>query len=61
MDRAVSELKVQAAKLGANGVILTHSGEKTDNSFAYYSGGVFYSGSESAKVVRGRAIYVKRR
>jgi len=44
-DRTINELKAQAAKLGANGVIFLHSG-------------VFYADTEETKTARGKAIYV---
>ena len=57
-DRTINELKAQAAKLGANGVILQHSGDKSGDMVGFYSEGVFYAGTGETKVARGKAIYV---
>ena len=57
-DRTINELKAQAAKLGANGVILLQSGEKSSGMVGFFSGGVFYAGAEETKTARGKAIYV---
>jgi len=54
-DRVINELKSQAAKLGANGVLLTTSGSQSTVTPA----GLYSSGSKSDKIVaQGRAIYV---
>ncbi len=58
LDRAVNELKKQAAKIGANGVLLLGTSTESDGSVGYYSGGVFYSADTEKKVVRGKAILV---
>jgi len=57
-DRAIQELKSQAAKIGADGVLITHTGEKSSDTVGFYSDGVFYGGVSEAKVARGRAIFV---
>lgn len=48
MDYAVAELKKQAAKLGANGVLLDSTGNTTTDGRSGY-----------AKTVQGKAIFVK--
>jgi hypothetical protein len=58
-DYAIEELKKQAAKLGANGVLLVASGEKTTTVVGGYGTGHFYSIPVTAKTVQGRAIFVK--
>jgi len=50
-DYVIEELKKQAAKLGANGVLLVTSGEKTT--------GYFRTVPITAKTVQGKAIFVK--
>ena len=50
-DYAIKELKKQAAKLGANGVLLLSSADMTTG---YVNGVVI-----TAKTVQGRAIFVK--
>jgi hypothetical protein len=57
-DRAINELKSQAAKIGANGVLLLNTGEKAGDMVGFYSGGVFYAGSSETKIAKGRAIFV---
>lgn len=58
MDYAIEELKKQAAKLGANGVLLVSSGEETATVVSGSKGNV-YSVPVTAKTVQGRAIFVK--
>ena len=58
MDYAVSELKEQAAKIGANGVLLTSTGESTSSTVGAYSNGVVYSSSSTSQTITGQAIYV---
>lgn len=57
-DYAVQELKNQAAKLGANGVLLETTGEKTSTTVGGYGTGYFYAIPVTAKTVSGKAIYV---
>jgi len=56
VDYAIEELKKQAAKLGANGVLLVSSGETTTTVV-----GGHYAVPVTAKTVKGRAIFVKGR
>ncbi len=63
VDRAVEELKKQAAKIGANGIILSGMGEKHENYSGYTpsaTGGYFYSGTDEYLTLQGDAIYVKK-
>lgn len=57
-DYAVQELKKQAAKLGANGVLLETTGERTSTAVGGYGTGYFYAIPVTAKTVSGKAIYV---
>jgi hypothetical protein len=57
-DYAVQELKKQAAKLGANGVLLESAGERTSTAVGGYGTGYFYAIPVTAKTVSGKAIYV---
>jgi len=57
-DRAIQELKKQAAKIGANGILITNSGSESGDVIGYYSGGVFYGDTSETKTVKGRAIFV---
>ena len=62
LDRAEKELKKQAAKIGANGVVLLKMGEKQE-SFANYTpqangSGFFTSGTSDYQVLQADAIYV---
>ncbi len=58
MDLAISELKVQAAKLGANGILLTGTGESTSSTVGGYNNGFVYAFSSTAQTITGQAIYV---
>jgi hypothetical protein len=58
LNYAVEELKKQAAKLGANGVILLSSGEKISNVFGTNSTGGVYAVPVSAQTLTGKAIYI---
>jgi hypothetical protein len=58
-DLAIAELKKQAAKLGANGVLLMLSGETTSTAVGGYNAGYFYAIPVTAKTVSGKAIYIK--
>jgi len=57
-DRAIQELKNQAAQIGANGVLLQSTGNHTDKS-GYYSEGVYYPINTETKTATGIAIFVK--
>lgn len=58
-DKAMGALKSRAAKVGANGVLLTNTGSQSVGTTGYYSNGVFYGGGSSDKILaQGRAIYV---
>jgi len=59
VDYAIAELKNQAAKLGANGVLLVSSGDKTTTVIGGYGTGFLYAVPVTAKTVQGRAIFVK--
>ena len=59
-DYAVEELKNQAAKLGANGVILTTAGENTSTVVGTYSTGMVYAIPVTSQTVSGKAIYVSK-
>jgi len=57
-DRAIAELKLQAAKIGANGVLISSTGNKSGGTTGFYSNGVFYASSSEMKIARGKAIFV---
>jgi len=57
-DRAIQELKSQAAKIGANGVLISDTRDKSGGIVGFVSGGVFYGSASDAKTARGRAIFV---
>lgn len=54
MDAVVQRLKEQAAKLGANGILLQTTGEKRDNSVYVGTGIGSYSGNVGLSVQLGR-------
>jgi len=57
-DRVINELKKQAAKIGANGVLLINTGNRSSGMTGFYSDGVFYAGVGETKTAQGQAIYV---
>lgn len=57
-DYAVGELKKQAAKLGANGVLLVSTGEDTSTIIGGYGTGTIWAVPVVAKKLTGKAIYV---
>lgn len=57
-DRAMEALKSRAAKVGANGVLLTNTGSQSVGTAGYYSNGFYYGGSTDKILAQGRAIYV---
>lgn len=57
-DYAIEELKKQAANLGANGVLLTTTGENTSSILGTNPNGTFYAIPVSEQTVTGKAIYV---
>jgi hypothetical protein len=59
LDYAINELKKQAGKLGANGVLLMSSGETTSTIVGGQGTGYVYAVPVTAKTVQGRAIFVK--
>ena len=61
VNYAIDELKKQAAKLGANGVLLVSSGEKTTTVVGGHGTGYLYAVPVTAKTVQGKAIFIKGR
>lgn len=59
-DYAVAELKNQAAKLGANGVLLTSTGVNTSTVVGTYSTGMVYAIPVTAQTLSGKAIYISK-
>lgn len=59
LDYAIEELKKQAAKLGANGVLLVSAGDNTTTIIGGQGTGYLYAVPVTAKTVQGRAIFVK--
>jgi len=57
-DYAIAELKKQAAKLGANGVLLTATGDQTSMMFGSYGTGMMWAMPINAKTIKGTAIFV---
>ena len=57
-DRAILELKKQAARIGANGILLINMGNQSGGMVGFYSNNVFYAASSTYKAVQARAIYV---
>jgi len=59
MNYAIAELKKQAARLGANGVLIVSSGETTSTVVVGQGTAFVYGVPVTAKTVQGRAIFVK--
>ena len=57
-DRAIAELKLQAAKIGSNGVLLSNTSNKSGGTTGFYSNGVYYASSSEIKAAQGKAIFV---
>ena len=57
-DRVIEKLKSQAAKLGANGVLLSNTGSQSSGTTGVYSNGFFYADTGTKIVAQGKAIYV---
>ena len=58
-NKVVDELKSRAAKVGANGVLLTNTGSQSVGIVGYHSNRTFYGESSGDKLIaQGRAIYV---
>ncbi|MDR2475629.1 MAG: hypothetical protein LBD45_07200 [Bacteroidales bacterium] len=57
-DRVIAELKKRAAKIGANGIILTNIGNQSSTSAGFYDSSFFYAGVTETKNAQGKAIYV---
>jgi len=63
LDMAVEEVKKQAAKIGANGIILEKMGKESVGSYGNffsngYGGGFFVGGESYIQSISGTAIYV---
>lgn len=58
VDYAVQELKKQAAKLGANGVLIESTGEQTSTIIGGYGTGYQYAIPVTTETVSGKAIFV---
>jgi len=57
-DHTIAELKSQAAKIGANGVLISATGNQSGGASGFYSNGFYYSSSIEMKVAQGKAIFV---
>ena len=57
-DRVMNELKSRAAKIGANGVLLTTTGSQNSGSTGFYSNGIYFSNSSEKIMGQGKAIFV---
>ena len=57
-DRVINQLKLRAAKMGANGVFLTNTGSQSSGATGFVSNGIFFSSTSNKITAQGRAIYV---
>ena len=60
VDYAIEELKRQASMLGANGVLLTTTGEKTSTNVTSDGQGNYYFFDTTDQTVSGKAIYLEK-
>ena len=58
MDKATERLKIEAAKLGANGVLIINTDNKIYQSINSDGEGSMNSSSHAEKLVKAIAIYV---
>ena len=58
MDKAMERLKIEAAKLGANGILILHTDNKTYQSITSNAEGSAQSSTNTEKLIRAVAIYV---
>ena len=58
MDKATERLKIEAAKLGANGILIINTDNKIYQSTSSDGKGSISSSSHSEKFVKAIAIYV---
>lgn len=58
IDYAVKELKKQAAEVGANGVLLISTGDRTSTMVGGYGTGMLWAFDAGEKVLKGKAIWV---
>ncbi len=59
---ALEEIKKQAAKVGANGIILQNTGEVVNGGITFisngYGGGFFVNTQSTKQTISGTAIYI---
>jgi hypothetical protein len=58
IDYAIEELKNQAAKIGANGVLIQATGQNSSTVVGGYGTGYLYAIPVTEQTVTGKAIYV---
>lgn len=58
MDKAMERLKIEAAKLGANGILILDTDNKTYQSITSNAEGSTQSSTNTEKLIRAVAIYV---
>ena len=58
MDKAMERLKIEAAKLGANGILILDTDNKTYQSITSNAEGSAQSSTNTEKLIRAVAIYV---
>jgi hypothetical protein len=61
LDYAIQELKVQAAKVGANGILIRATGQSSSGTVITGSPGFLYGIPVTAENVSGEAIFVTER
>ena len=57
-DRTIEDLRRRAGRMGANGILLTNSGDQQSGSVGTVSGGMFITSTTTHITARGVAIFV---
>jgi len=58
MDRVINELKKQAAKIGANGLILLNTGTDSNVATGVSLSGDYYTSTSETKIAQAKVIYI---
>ena len=57
-DRVMNELRTRAAKIGANGILLTGTGTESSSTGGFFIDNFFYATTTKTITAQGRAIFV---
>ena len=57
-DRVINELRTRAAKIGANGILLSGTGTESSSAGGFFIDNYFYATTTTTITAQGRAIFV---